>query len=89
MKNGWVCWCLDSVDRDIAKVQKAWRSLLCPAQYLMIDKDAKNELGGLVLGATPYGVMIWKIGKAHLWTYSVLGLRALGLARKWRTHLGT
>ena len=31
---------MDSVDGDIAKAKKAWLSLLCPAQYLMIDKDA-------------------------------------------------
>ena len=57
---GVACTCLDSANGDIAKVKKAWLSLWCPAQYLMIDKDAKNEPGGLVLGATPHGVIIWK-----------------------------
>ena len=48
----------DCVDGDIARVKRAWLSLLCPAQHLMIDKDAKNGPGGLVLGATPHGVII-------------------------------
>ena len=36
----------------------------------MIDKDAKNEPGCLLLGATPHGVINWKM--THLWTSSVL-----------------
>ena len=68
-----VAWtCLDCVDGEIAMVRKAWLSLLCPVQYLMIDKHAKHELGGLVLGATSCGVMVWKLEKAHLWTSSAL-----------------
>ena len=42
-ENGWGCLdLLGLCDGDIAKVKKAWLSLLCPAQYLMIDKDVEN-----------------------------------------------
>ena len=47
----------------------------------MIDKDAKNEPGGLLLGATPHGVKIWKNGKGTLVDIFSTGCRALGLAR--------
>ena len=64
--------CLDCVDGDIAKVKKAWFSLLCPAQYLMIDRDAKNELGGLVFSEKWEGALV---------DIFSTGCCALGLAR--------
>ena len=64
--------CLHCVDGDIAKAKKAWLSLLCPAQYLMIDRDAKNDPGGLVLSGKWEGTLV------HIFS---TGCCALGLAR--------
>ena len=58
------------MDGDIARVKRAWLSLLCPAQHLKIDKDAKNGPGGLVLGAG-----------SPLVDIQSTGCRALGAAR--------
>ena len=81
----WTCLCC--VDGDIAKVKTAWLSLLCTAQYVMIDKDAKNELGELVLGTTPYGVIFWKMQR-HTCGHLQCWLSRARLGRNRRTHFG-
>ena len=89
MKMVGVAWtCLGSVDGDIPKVKKAWLSLLCRAQYLMIDKDAKNE----TWWSGPRCDSMWRDypehGNGTLVDIVSTGCGALGLARNGRTRLG-
>ena len=55
--------CVDILNGDLALLKKVWLSLLCPTGCITQDRDFVGDSGGLVFGATAYGVLVWRLDR--------------------------